>query len=225
MRKLSNGFFPFQERNPKSNFKFLLSRELKMLNLPNFLTLTRIAFIPVLFILLFFPGKAASFFAALCFSLASLTDFLDGFFARRRNSITRLGKALDPLADKLLITACLIMLIPLHGVDAWVVAIIVSRELAITGLRGIGAIEGLVIPSEKLGKIKTAMQVVAIFFLLIHYEYFQVNFHQIGTILLYAAMFLSVWSGLAYLYRFSYLLSIIPKEERRVSVDRIKNLF
>jgi len=196
-----------------------------MLNLPNILTLSRIAFIPVLFTLLFFPGKTASFFAALCFALASLTDFLDGYFARRRNSITRLGKNLDPLADKLLITACLIMLIPLHGVSAWVVAIIVSRELAITGLRGIAAIEGIVIPAETLGKKKTAFQVVAIFSLLLHYEYFHINFHQIGSILLFFAMVLAVCSGLVYFYRFSYLIKMIPKEERRVSVDRIKKLF
>jgi len=195
-----------------------------MLNLPNILTLSRIAFIPILFILLFFPDKTASFFAALCFALASLTDFLDGFFARRRNSITRLGKILDPLADKLLITACLIMLIPLHGVAAWVVAIIVSREIAITGLRGIAAIEGLVIPAEPLGKKKTAFQVVAIFSLLLHYEYFHINFHQIGNVLLFFAMLLAVWSGLVYFYRFSYLINLIPKEERRVSVDRTKKL-
>jgi CDP-diacylglycerol---glycerol-3-phosphate 3-phosphatidyltransferase len=196
-----------------------------MLNLPNILTLSRIAFIPVLFILLFFHGKTASFFAALCFALASLTDFLDGFFARRRNSITRLGKILDPLADKLLITACLIMLIPLHGVAAGVVAIIVTREIAITGLRGIAAIEGLVIPAETLGKKKTAFQVVAVFSLLLHYEYFHLNFHQIGNVLLFFAMLLAVWSGLVYFYRFSYLINRIPREERRVSVDRIKKLF
>jgi CDP-diacylglycerol--glycerol-3-phosphate 3-phosphatidyltransferase len=195
-----------------------------MLNLPNILTLSRIAFIPVLFILLFFPGKTASFFAALCFALASLTDLLDGFFARRRNSITRLGKILDPLADKLLITACLIMLIPLHWVAAWVAAIIVTREIAITGLRGIAAIEGLVIPAETLGKKKTAFQVVAVFSLLLHYEYFHINFHQIGNVLLFFAMLLAVWSGLVYFYRFSYLINLMPKKERRVSVDRTKKL-
>jgi len=195
-----------------------------MLNLPNILTLSRIAFIPVLFILLFFSGKTASFFAALCFALASFTDFLDGFFARRRNSITRLGKVLDPLADKLLITACLIMLIPLHGVAAWVVAIIVTREVAITGLRGIAAIEGLVIPAGTLGKKKTALQVVAIFFLLLHYEYFHINFQQIGNVLLFFAMLLAVLSGLVYFYRFSHLINLLHKEEKRVSVDRMKKL-
>jgi CDP-diacylglycerol--glycerol-3-phosphate 3-phosphatidyltransferase len=196
-----------------------------MSNLPNILTLIRIAFIPVLFILLFFPEKKASFFAALCFALAALTDFLDGFFARRKNCITRLGTILDPLADKLLITACLIMLIPLHDVAAPMVVIIISRELAITGLRGIAAIEGFVIPAGKLGKQKTAFQVMAIFSLLLHYEYFHINFHQVGNVLLIFAMLLAVWSGLVYFYRFSYLFNHISKEERRVSVDKIKKLF
>ena len=184
-----------------------------MLNLPNSLTIARIGLIPVLFLLLFFPGKIAGFFAALCFLVASLTDFLDGFLARRRNSVTYLGKILDPLADKLLITACLIMLISLRGVDAWIVTIIVCREIAVTGLRGIAAIEGLVIPASNLGKKKTALQVVAIFFLLIHYEYLSINFHQIGRILLFLAMILSVYSGLIYFYRFSSLMNLSSKEK------------
>jgi len=196
-----------------------------MLNLPNSLTIARIGLIPVLFLLLFFPGKIAGFFAALCFLVASLTDFLDGFLARRRNSVTYLGKILDPLADKLLITACLIMLISLRGVDAWIVTIIVCREIAVTGLRGIAAIEGLVIPASNLGKKKTALQVVAIFFLLIHYEYLSINFHQIGRILLFLAMILSVYSGLIYFYRFSSLMNLSSKEKNIVSIDRIKNLF
>lgn len=180
-----------------------------MLTLPNVLTLIRIAFIPLLFVLLFFPEKIISFFSALCFLIASITDFLDGFLARRRNSITRLGKILDPLADKLLITACLVMLISLHNIPAWIVAIIVSREMAITGLRGAAAIEGLVIPAETLGKKKTAFQIAAIFFLLLHYKYFQVDFHQIGTVLLLIALVLTVWSGLVYFYKFFYDMSRI----------------
>jgi CDP-diacylglycerol--glycerol-3-phosphate 3-phosphatidyltransferase len=174
-----------------------------MPNLPNSLTLIRIAFIPVLFVLLFFPGKLCSLLAALCFLLASLTDFFDGFFARRRNSVTPIGKILDPLADKLLVSACLIMLISLHNVKAWIVALIISREIAVTGLRGVAAAEGLIIPAETMGKKKTAFQIIAIFFLLLHYEYFQINFHQIGMGLLIIAMVLTVWSGIVYFYRFS----------------------
>jgi len=180
-----------------------------MLNLPNTLTLIRIAFIPVLFCLLFSPGKTAGLFAAICFLVASLTDFLDGFLARKRNSITRIGKILDPLADKLLVTVCLIMLIPLHNVDAWIVVILVSREIAITGLRGVAAVEGLIIPAGTLGKKKTVVQIVAIIFLLLHYEYFYLNFHEIGMGLLIISMILSVWSGLVYFYRFFHEINRI----------------
>ena len=180
-----------------------------MLTLPNVLTLIRIALIPVLLILLFFPGKMFSLSAALLFLVASATDFLDGFLARRRNSVTRLGKMLDPLADKLLITVCLIMLISLHKVPAWVVAIIVCREIAVTGLRGAVALEGLVIPAEPVGKKKTAVQIVAVFFLLLHYQYFQVDFHQIGTAFLMIALVLTVWSGVVYFYKFSSAISRI----------------
>jgi len=174
-----------------------------MLNLPNFLTLVRIAFIPVLFFLLFFPEKLAGFLAALCFSIASLTDFLDGFFARRRNSVTQIGKMLDPLADKLLVAACLIMLVSLRNVPGWVVAIIVCREIAVTGLRGVAAAQGMVLPAEAMGKKKTALQITAIICLLLHYEYFHLDFHQVGMGLLLVAMVLTVWSGCTYFYRFS----------------------
>ena len=178
-----------------------------MLNLPNCLTLVRIAFIPVLFVLLFFPGKLVAFVAALCFSIASLTDFFDGFLARKRNSVTQTGKILDPLADKLLVTACLIMLIPLRDVQAWVVAIIVCREIAVTGLRGVAAAGGLIMPAETMGKKKTAFQITAIICLLLHYKYFQIDLHQVGMGLLLVAMVLTVWSGCIYFYRFSRVLT------------------
>jgi CDP-diacylglycerol--glycerol-3-phosphate 3-phosphatidyltransferase len=178
-----------------------------MLNLPNVLTLIRIAFIPVLFVLLFFPGKLIAFVAALCFSIASLTDFFDGFLARRRNSVTQIGKILDPLADKLLVTACLIMLIPLRNVQAWVVTIIVCREIAVTGLRGIAAADGLIMPAESMGKKKTAFQIAAIICLLLHYEYFCIDLHRVGMGLLIVAMVLTVWSGCIYFFRFSRSLN------------------
>ena len=173
-----------------------------MLNLPNSLTLIRIAIIPVLYVLLLDSGRTAGLMAVVCFLIASLTDFLDGFLARRHNAITRIGKFLDPLADKLLVAVCLIMLIPLHNVHAGIVAVIISREIAITGLRGVAAIEGMVMPADTLGKQKTAFQDVAIICLLIHYTYAGINFHSIGMILLVIAMILGVVSGLAYAYRF-----------------------
>lgn len=178
-----------------------------MLNLPNCLTLLRIAFIPVLFFLLFDSGRMAGLLAAVCFTVASLTDILDGFLARKHNAVTPVGKVMDPLADKLLITVCLIMLIPLHQVPAWVVTILVARDLAITGLRSVAALHGAAMPAEALGKHKTAFQTVAIIFLLVHYQYLTIDFHTVGMGLLMVALVLSVWSGVAYCVRFGRYVS------------------
>jgi CDP-diacylglycerol--glycerol-3-phosphate 3-phosphatidyltransferase len=175
-------------------------------NLPNSLTLFRIACIPVLVLLLFFPHKATSFLAALVFGLASLSDLLDGFLARRQQLVTTFGKFLDPLADKLVVSAALIMLIPLGRAPAWMVVVIVGRELAITGLRSMAVSEGKVISADELGKKKMVFQIVAILGLLLHYEYFGINFHAIGMFFLWLAVVLTLWSGFNYFRRFWDLL-------------------
>jgi CDP-diacylglycerol--glycerol-3-phosphate 3-phosphatidyltransferase len=171
-------------------------------NLPNSLTLFRIACIPVLVILLFFPHKATSFLAALVFALASISDLLDGFLARRRQLVTTFGKFLDPLADKLIVSSALIMLVPLGRAPAWMVVVIVGRELAITGLRSMAVSEGKVISADELGKKKMVFQIVAILGLLLHYEYFGVNFHVVGMFFLWLAVVLTLWSGINYFRRF-----------------------
>ncbi len=171
-------------------------------NLPNSLTLFRIACIPVLVLLLFFPHKATSFLAALVFGLASLSDLLDGFLARRQQLVTTFGKFLDPMADKLVVSAALIMLIPLGRAPAWMVVVIVGRELAITGLRSMALSEGKVISADELGKKKMVFQIVAILGLLLHYEYFGINFHAIGMFFLWLAVVLTLWSGFNYFRRF-----------------------
>ena len=171
-------------------------------NLPNSLTLFRVACIPVLVILLFFPNKLTSFLAALVFGLASISDLLDGFLARRHQLVTTFGKFLDPLADKLVVSAALIMLIPLGRAPAWMVVVIVGRELAITGLRSMAVSEGKVISADELGKKKMVFQIVAILGLLLHYEYFDVNFHAVGMFFLWLAVILTLWSGFNYFRRF-----------------------
>jgi CDP-diacylglycerol--glycerol-3-phosphate 3-phosphatidyltransferase len=171
-------------------------------NLPNSLTLFRVACIPVLVLLLFFPNKLASFLAALVFALASISDLLDGFLARRQQLVTTFGKFLDPLADKLIVSAALIMLIPLGRAPAWMVVVIVGRELAITGLRSMAVSEGKVISADALGKKKMVFQIVAILGLLLHYEYFGVNFHAVGMFFLWLAVVLTLWSGVNYFRRF-----------------------
>jgi len=175
-------------------------------NLPNSLTLFRIACIPVLVLLLFFPHKATSFLAALVFGLASISDLLDGFLARRQQLVTNLGKFLDPLADKLVVSAALIMLIPLGRAPAWMVVVIVGRELAITGLRSVAVSEGKVISADELGKKKMVFQIVAILGLLLHYEYFGINFHAVGMFFLWLAVALTLWSGFNYFRRFWHVL-------------------
>ena len=148
-------------------------------NLPNLITLFRIGTIPFVVLFLFFPGAPASFLAALFFTAASLTDLLDGYIARQQKSETPFGKLLDPLADKLLINSAFIMLIPLGRVPAWVVVLIVGREVAVTGLRGIASLEGLAIAASKWGKAKMIFQAIA-----------SCSFHQPSSFL-FCSQFLS----------------------------------
>ncbi len=173
-----------------------------LFNLPNTLTLFRIVCIPLVVICLYFPGRWGSFLAALFFGLAFLTDFLDGYFARKQGNVTALGKFLDPLADKILVSATMIMLIPLSRIPAWIVLVIVSRELAVTGLRSIAASEGIMIQAEVLGKYKTIFQSSATIALCLHYEYLWIDFHVLGMVLLWIALILTIWSGGDYFRRF-----------------------
>ena len=175
-------------------------------NLPNSLSFFRIGCIPLLMALLFFPHKTTSFLAALTFGLASISDLLDGFVARRRQLVTTFGKFLDPLADKLIVSAALIMLIPLDRVPAWMVVVIIGRELAIMGLRSVAISEGKVITADHLGKQKMVFQTVAILGLLLHYEYYGVNFHAVGMFFLWLAVVITLWSGFNYFRNFWHVL-------------------
>ena len=175
-------------------------------NLPNTLSFFRIGCIPLLVVFLFFPHKTTSFFAALVFALASISDLLDGFVARRRQLVTTFGKFLDPLADKLLVSAALIMLIPLDRVPAWMVLVIIGRELAIMGLRSVAGLEGKVITADHLGKQKMVLQTVAILGLLLHYDYYGVNFHAVGMFFLWLAVIITLWSGFNYFRNFWHVL-------------------
>jgi CDP-diacylglycerol---glycerol-3-phosphate 3-phosphatidyltransferase len=183
-----------------------------ILNLPNILTMTRIAAIPLMAALLMSPSQPAGFWAAAVFSLASITDWLDGYLARRMGIVTIFGKFLDPIADKLIVMAALIMILPFGRVPAWMVLVILGREIIITGLRGIASSEGIVIQASDLGKFKTIFQLVAIIGLLLHYDYnwlfgiehqwVHVNMHNVGMFFLWIATLLTVWSGVDYLARF-----------------------
>ncbi|MCA1057639.1 CDP-diacylglycerol--glycerol-3-phosphate 3-phosphatidyltransferase [Rossellomorea aquimaris] len=180
------------------------------MNLPNKITIIRILFIPVflLFLLVPFPlgefsvagGNIAvsHFIAAMLFIIASVTDGLDGYYARKYSLITDLGKFLDPLADKLLITAALVALVQMDIVPSWMVIIILCREFAVTALRLIAVKEGIVIAASNLAKWKTRVQVVSISALLLHnipFTYFHLPFNMIS---LWAALIITVVSGWDY---------------------------
>ncbi len=173
-----------------------------MLNLPNSISLLRILTAPVLIVLLLDPGVYLSVISAVIFAVICVTDWLDGYIARKRGIVTSLGKFLDPLADKILITTAFIMLIPLNRVPAWVVAVIISREIAVTGLRAVASNMGIVIQASRLGKFKTLSQIVAITPLLVHHTILGFNFHLAGTALLVAAFILTIWSGIDYFVNF-----------------------
>jgi CDP-diacylglycerol--glycerol-3-phosphate 3-phosphatidyltransferase len=176
-------------------------------NLPNTLSVIRLVLIPVIVICLYFPGRLGSFLAALFFGLAAITDLLDGFYARRHKKITSLGKFLDPLADKLLISATMIMLITLNRIPVWVVILIIAREMAVTGLRGIAVVEGIVIEASSLGKYKTIFQLVSLICLSLHYEYLGADLHAVGMTFLWVALILTMWSGWSYFRMTKKILS------------------
>jgi CDP-diacylglycerol--glycerol-3-phosphate 3-phosphatidyltransferase len=177
------------------------------LNIPNLLTLLRILAIPVVvFILL--PGEDGmispehSVAAFLIFVAASVTDLFDGYIARRYQLITDLGKLLDPLADKLLVCAAMIMLIPTWRVPAWMAVIVVAREIGVTALRGIASTEGVVIAASRLGKWKTLLLNIGVAMLILHIPVFGLPVHRIGIGILAAGIVLTTWSGLDYFFRF-----------------------
>ncbi len=187
-----------------NNSEFRASSILMILTTPNLLTLGRIALVPVLVYLLQFSGPIPSAIAAGLFFLAAITDFLDGYIARNYGSGTTLGKFLDPLADKLIVITVLIMLAGMARaprVPSWLVVVLVSRELIITGLRAIAAAEGFVLAAEELGKHKMTLQCIALQGLLVHYTYFHVDFFAAGIFVLWLATALSIWSAIDYVVR------------------------
>jgi CDP-diacylglycerol--glycerol-3-phosphate 3-phosphatidyltransferase len=165
------------------------------LNLPNILTVLRIMLVPVLVVALLGDTSSGDILAAVVFALASVTDFIDGYLARARGSITNFGKLMDPLADKLLIVAALISLVSLHRLEAWVAMVIITRELAVTVLR-LGATQaGVVMAASMFGKIKTCMQIAAVLVVIaVHDRPLWVS------LVVYATVLITVLSGLDYFF-------------------------
>src|SRR5690606_40940315 len=183
------------------------------MNLPNKITISRIFLIPVFLILMLVPFnwgiiklpgtemEVAHFIGALVFIFASVTDWVDGYFARKYNLVTDLVKFLVPLADKLLVSAALIVLVEMHLAPSWIVIIIISREFAVTGLRMILSGTGEVVAAAMLGKIKTWTQIIAISLLLLHNVFFEAIGIPLDDIALWVALIFTVWSGYEYFYK------------------------
>jgi CDP-diacylglycerol---glycerol-3-phosphate 3-phosphatidyltransferase len=180
------------------------------MNLPNALTLVRIVLVPLLVVVLLteFEGRrifgiAKELVGAAIFAVASITDWLDGYLARRRRQVTWLGQTLDPIADKLLTSAAFISLVQLDLAPAWMVAIIIGREFAVTGLRSLAHARGFTIPPSSLGKLKMSLQVATILLLIVGVPMLA----PIGRVMLWVVLFTAVVSAVDYYRRFQRLLS------------------
>lgn len=178
----------------------------KVLSHPNTLTLFRVMAVPIIVILMLFPNRVCTFVAAILFSAAAITDYLDGYIARTRGLVSNLGKVMDPVADKLLVSSAFIMLTSLGWVPAWVVCIIIGREIAVTGLRNIIAENREDVSASNLGKYKTGFQIAAVIPLLIHYPFWGLNAQAVGNFFLWGALIFTIWSGADYFIKYRKLL-------------------
>ncbi len=177
-----------------------------LLTHPNTLTLFRIVAVPIIVVLLMVPNRFTALLAGLIFSVAAITDYFDGYLARRYGLVSNLGKVMDPVADKLLVSSSLIMLSSLGWMPAWIACVIIGRELAISGLRNIIAQNKMDVSASILGKYKTGFQIAAIIPLMFHYPVFGMDFHAVGMFFLWCALIFTVWSGADYFLRFRKLL-------------------
>jgi CDP-diacylglycerol--glycerol-3-phosphate 3-phosphatidyltransferase len=182
-------------------------------NLPNAITIGRIFLVPLLVVVLLtkFEGRLIfgvrkEMVGAAIFGLASLTDWLDGYLARRRQQVTTLGQFMDPLADKLLITAALVSLVQMDLAQSWMVVVILGREIAVTVLRSLAQARGIAIPASPLGKFKMVSQVTAILLLILGGDHVP-QFATLGKIALWIAMVTAVASAFDYYRRFNHVLS------------------
>jgi CDP-diacylglycerol---glycerol-3-phosphate 3-phosphatidyltransferase len=191
------------------------------LNLPNVLSFARVLVIPLVLVFLDRGSPLDCFIAALIYSGAAITDFLDGYLARKRGLVSVLGKFLDPLADKLIVTATLVWLVTLGRISAWIVVLLLAREITITALRGIASSEGLVIAAGRGGKSKTALQMVGTICLLLGYPYEislglvsfgRIDFVHVGRALIYLSLIFSLTSAFEY---GRFFVDAIDAKERR----------
>lgn len=176
-----------------------------ILNVPNLLSISRILAVPVFIVLMTEPTPLRALIAAVVFLFASATDWLDGYLARKWGQVTKMGKLLDPIADKILVASALIILVNINKEDAWLAIaaiVIIGREFAVTGLRAIASGEGIVIPAETTGKYKTGAQITAILSFVLDYHTETVWLTKLGWISLVIAVILSAYSAIQYFMQF-----------------------
>jgi len=173
---------------------------LKIFNVPNLLSLSRILSVPVFIVLMLEPSPVRALAAGIVFSLASATDWLDGYLARKWGQVTKMGKLLDPIADKILIMSALVVLVEIRSdiVRSWMAILIIGREFAVTGLRAIASSDGIIIPAETVGKYKVGAQITAVLALLLDYYLTRDWLRDLGSYSLWIAMILSVYSAVQY---------------------------
>ena len=184
------------------------------LNIPNALTMLRILAVPVVVVALLAEVPNGDLVAGVVFALAALTDGLDGYIARRRDSVTTFGKLMDPLADKLLIVAALVSLVALDRLEAWIAMVIIARELAVTGLRAVAVEQGVVISASWLGKVKTALQIAAVIALI------AVDPATTAVdLLVYAAVAVTVISGADYFFGVRRRIETQRRKDERAGAE------
>jgi len=194
----------------------------KLFNVANILTASRIILVPAVLVLLWLikpepmqvrwlklevsPSQGHdqlySVLAVIFFTVAGLTDLLDGYLARKYKLVTNLGKLLDPLADKILVLGTMVFLVQLNRLPAWMVVVVLSRELAVTSLRGVAGADGVVIAASQLGKYKTVFQDFALGFVMLYYPVHGANVYAVGMVFMMAAVILTIWSGIDYFWAF-----------------------
>ena len=208
------------ERSEKAQRRKSLRED--AVNLPNLLTMGRIAAIPLVLWLMWQDTRESNFWAMMMYSAAAVTDFIDGWLARRMGLTSVLGKFLDPLADKLIVLATLVLMVEQVRVPAWAVIVIASRELSVTALRTIAMSEGVVIAASRGGKDKTAVQMMAVLTLILHDTYYLdfgfyagfVNMNAVGLVLLYLSVFFTITSAGEYVALF---VEAVEAKDRRLS--------
>ncbi len=183
---------------------------MKINTIPNWLTIGRIFSLPIIIILASFPSRAFGIAAAVVFSIAAITDFLDGYIARKTGQVSDFGKLLDPIADKIIVAAAFIMLVHLGRAPAWVVALIISREFAVSGLRAYAGTRNVVIEAGFAGKTKMTLQILSVICLLVNYPLWGFPFREAGLALLAAAFLTTMWSGYKYFADYAAIIKEGP---------------